>query len=46
MSIYREAGRSVTLPSITAWPVGDAVGMGVEIQMLEKSLENGRNGSN
>ena len=42
----REASIPVPLPAITAWPVGDEVGMWVAIQMLEKSLENGRNGRN
>ena len=31
----REAGRSVPLPAIKAWPVGNEVGMGVVIQMLD-----------
>ena len=42
----REAGRSVPLPEITAWKVGDEVGMGVAIKMLDKSLSNGRNDRN
>ena len=42
----RETDRAVPLPAITAWPMGDEVGMGVEIKMLEKSLSNGRNGRN
>ena len=46
MRISMEAGREVPLHSITAWPVGYEVGMGVEIQMLEKSLSNGRNTRN
>ena len=37
---------SVPLPDITAWPVGDEFGMAVAIQMLDKSLSNGRNGWN
>ena len=36
VSRYRETGRSVPLPSITYFPVGDELGMGAEIQMLEK----------
>ena len=32
----REAGKSVPLPTITACPVGDEVGMGLAIEVLEK----------
>ena len=46
MIISREAYRADPLPAITAWPVGDEVGMGVAIQMLDKSLSNRRNGRN
>ena len=42
----REAGRAVPFPVIKAWPVGDEVGIGVEIQMLYKSLSNRSNTSN
>ena len=42
----READIAISLPTITAWSVGDEVGMGFEIQMLDKSLSNGRNGRN
>ena len=42
----RESGRAVPLPVIKAWPVGDEVGIGVEIQMLYKSLSNRSNTSN
>ena len=42
----REAGKAVPLPAITYWPMGDEVRMGVVIQVLEKSLSNGRNGRN
>ena len=31
------------LPTTTAWPEGDEVGMGVEINMLDKSFSNRRN---
>ena len=46
VSRYRKAGRAVPLLAITAWPVGYEVGMGMEIQMLEKLLSNGKNGRN
>ena len=36
VSRLMEAGRAVPLPVITAWPVGDEVGMGVVIHILEK----------
>ena len=42
----RETGRSVPLPDIAAWTVGDEVGMEVAIQMLEKLLSKGRNSRN
>ena len=42
----REAGKAVPLPAITYWPMGDEVRMGVVIQVLEKSLSNGRNTRN
>ena len=38
----KEGGRLVTLPEIKPWPVGDRVGIGVAIQILEKSLCTGR----
>ena len=34
----------MTFIEINAWPVRDKVGMGVSIQILEKSLCKGRNG--
>ena len=37
-------GGVVLLPEINAWPVGYKVGMGVDIQILEKSLCKGKNG--
>ena len=42
----REGRRLVPLPEIYPWPVGDRVGMGVAIQILDKSLCKGRNGRN
>ena len=39
--IARKAGRAFPLPAVTDWLVGDEVGMGVAIYMLEKSLANG-----
>ena len=42
----REAGRSFPLPFIIYWLVGDEVGMGVAIHMLEKLLASRRNGRN
>ena len=46
VSRSREAGKSFILPAITVWPVGGEVGVGVAIQMLDKSLSNGSNGRN
>ena len=42
----KEAGRAVPWLEITAWTVGDEVGMGVAIKILDKSLSNGRNNRN
>ena len=46
VSRAREPGRELPLPAITAWTVGDKVGIGVAIHMLEESSSNGRNGRN
>ena len=42
----REEGMLVPLPVINPWPVRDGVGMGVAIQILEKSLCKVRNRRN
>ena len=42
----RDTGRAVQLPTITSLPVGDELGVGLVIHMLEKYLLNGSNGGN
>ncbi len=39
------SGRPVPLPLMAPWRVGDTQGMGVAMQMLEKSLAKGKNAS-
>ena len=46
VSRSRESDRAVPLYYIIAWTVGYKVGIGMAIQMLEKSFSNGSNGRN
>ena len=39
-------GRSIPLSLMSPWEIGDSVGMGIALLMLEKSIESGRNSAN
>ena len=45
ISRAQERGRRIPLEPMEAWKVEDGMGMGIAIQMLEKSLKRGKNAS-